>query len=128
MQRPCGEAVPPKTYLLRGDDGLYRIQWDHPEFDKGCLTLLSDGDFRNMFEPWDDCGLSGSSQLFRIEKGEGQEDQDGWRVRPVRGEGECVGIRGGADEREAVAVAEPCVEEASAGAGGDSSRQRFLID
>lgn len=124
MQRPCDEAVPPKTYLLAADDGLYRIQWDHPEHRKGCLTVLSDGDFRNMLEPWEDCGIGGTSQLFRIESAKGVE---GWRLRPVRGEWVCVGIRGGADETKAVAVAEACVDTPTT-VGADPSRQRFLID
>lgn len=132
MQRPCGEAVPPKTYLLAADDGLYRIQWDHPQHGKGCLTLLKHGEFRNMLEPWDDCRAGGTSQLFRIEpvegtgSVEGAERAEGWRLRPVEGEAVCVGIRGGAEEAEAVAVAESCVEGAGR-VGTDASRQVFLI-
>lgn len=48
-------------------------------------------------------------------------------LRPVRGEWVCVGIRGGADETEAVAVAEACVDTPTS-VGADPSRQRFLID
>ncbi|MDX2692527.1 helix-turn-helix domain-containing protein [Streptomyces ipomoeae] len=123
VQRPCAEAVPPRTYLLRADNGLYRIQWDNPEFGKGCLTLLNDGDFRHMLEPWDDCEVGGSSQLFRIERVEGT---DGWRLRPAQGDEVCVGIRGAAEEEGAAAVAEGCEELVTTG-GDDSGRQLFLI-
>ncbi|MFF6781082.1 helix-turn-helix domain-containing protein [Streptomyces sp. NPDC012510] len=132
MQRPCAEAVPPKTYLLKADDGLYRIQWDHPQHGPGCLTLLKHGEFKDRFEPWTDCRAGGNSQLFRIEPAgsvEGAEaaGAEGWRLRPVEGESVCVGIRGGAEEVESVAVAEPCVEGAGR-AGADAARQVFLID
>ncbi|GHB34149.1 hypothetical protein GCM10010377_26130 [Streptomyces viridiviolaceus] len=117
VQRPCGEAVPPTTSLLRAGDRSYRIQWDHPVHDKGCLTVLDDGPFRNTLEPWDDCSLPGASQLFRIERAEGGE---GWRLRPETGDDLCVGIRGDAGETGAAAVVEPCLD-------GAPPRQRFLI-
>ncbi|MGW0815987.1 helix-turn-helix domain-containing protein [Streptomyces viridiviolaceus] len=117
VQRPCGEAVPPTTSLLKAGDRSYRIQWDHPVHDKGCLTVLDDGPFRNTLEPWDDCSLPGASQLFRIERAEGGE---GWRLLPETGDDLCVGIRGGADETGAAAVVEPCLD-------GAPPRQRFLI-
>ncbi|MCL6734704.1 helix-turn-helix domain-containing protein [Streptomyces neyagawaensis] len=128
MQRPCEEAVPPKTYLLRADDGYYRIQWDHPRHGKGCLTLLSDSQFQHMFEPWDDCKVGGSSQLFRIERAEGtgKGTKGAWRLRPGRGDADiCVGMRGGPEEKCAVAVAEGCAD--ATGAGGASDAQLFLI-
>ncbi|SPF01660.1 helix-turn-helix domain-containing protein [Streptomyces sp. MA5143a] len=128
MQRPCEEAVPPKTYLLRADDGYYRIQWDHPRHGKGCLTLLSDSEFQHMFEPWDDCKVGGSSQLFRIERAEGtgKGTKGAWRLRPGRGEADvCVGMRGGPEEKGAVAVAEGCADATGAGGAGDA--QLFLI-
>lgn len=128
MQRPCEEAVPPKTYLLRADDGYYRIQWDHPRHGKGCLTLLSDSEFQHMFEPWDDCKVGGSSQLFRIERAEGtgKGPKGAWRLRPGRGDADvCVGMRGGPEEKGAVAVAEGCADATGAGGAGDA--QLFLI-
>lgn len=128
MQRPCEEAVPPKTYLLRADDGYYRIQWDHPRHGKGCLTLLSDSEFQHMFEPWDDCKVGGSSQLFRIERAEGtgKGTKNAWRLRPGRGDADvCVGMRGGPEEKGAVAVAQGCADATGAGGAGDA--QLFLI-
>ncbi|MBD0425150.1 helix-turn-helix domain-containing protein [Streptomyces sp. TRM S81-3] len=122
VQRPCGEAVPPETHLLKADDGTYRIQWDHPVEDTGCLTVLDDGAFRNMLEPWNNCAAPGRSQLFRIERAEGG---DGWRLRPEQRDGMCVGIRGDADELGAVAVVEPCANTRASSAV--SSRQVFLI-
>ncbi|WP_320776473.1 hypothetical protein [Streptomyces sp. CRN 30] len=129
VQRPCGEAVPPTTRLLKADSGLYRIQWDHPSEGKGCLTVLGEGDFRDRLEPWNDCALAGTAQLFRIERaggttGGGTTDGNDrpWRLRAAGSDDRCVGMRGDgdADEIGAVAVMEGC-----RGTGADG--QLFLI-
>jgi hypothetical protein len=117
VQRPCAEAVPPRTYLERAADGLYHIQWRHPVHGTGCLTVLADGPYRSTLEPWNDCRAGGAAQRFRIERAGGP---DRWRLRPAQDDGLCVGIRGEAEERGAVAVAERCAER-----GGDA--QVFLI-
>ncbi|MGX1274174.1 helix-turn-helix domain-containing protein [Streptomyces phaeoluteigriseus] len=117
VQRPCDQAVPPRTYLQRQDDGLYRIQWRHPQLGTGCLTVLTDGAYHNTLEPWDDCRAGGSAQLFRIE-GAGTAGQ--WRLRPALGDGLCLGMRGAAAEPGTAAVAERCAT------GGDPA-QVFLI-
>ncbi|MGW0706631.1 helix-turn-helix domain-containing protein [Streptomyces sp. NPDC002643] len=124
VQRPCAEAVPPRTYLLRADDGLYRIQWDNPQFGKGCLTLLVDGVFRNRLEPWNDCDAGGDSQLFRIERAEGTK---GWRLRSALGDDMCVGIDGDAGERGAPAVVEGCDDREGSDGVAVGDRQLFLI-
>ncbi|MFB7500867.1 helix-turn-helix domain-containing protein [Streptomyces sp. NPDC056161] len=121
VQRPCAQAVPPRTYLLRADNGLYRVQWDHPVEGKGCLTLLVDEPFRNMLEPRNDC--TAASQRFRIDRAEGI---DGWRLRPEEDDRMCVAIRGAGGAAGAAAVAERCADEAADGSGGDD-RQLFLI-
>ncbi|GAA3823647.1 helix-turn-helix domain-containing protein [Streptomyces phyllanthi] len=116
VQRPCEQAVPPTTTLLRADDGLYRVRWDHPQHGPGCLTVLPGGPFRSMLEPWTDCE-AGDSQRFRIEKADGKGR---WRLRSALDDGQCVTIRGGADEVGAVAVMKKC-------AGRDDADQVFLI-
>ncbi|GGS19367.1 helix-turn-helix transcriptional regulator [Streptomyces griseoviridis] len=121
VQRPCAQAVPPTTSLVRSEGGRYRVQWDHPSNGKGCLTLLGEGEFRNLLEPWNDCAVPGTAQLFRIERAEGAP---GWRLRPEGDPTLCVGIRGGADMAGAAAV-EPCATAPDG--GGTAARQRFLI-
>ncbi|MFD3626086.1 helix-turn-helix domain-containing protein [Streptomyces sp. NPDC058698] len=117
VQRPCTEAVPPRTHLRRAEDGRYQIRFDHPRFGPGCLTVLSDGPFRGTLEPWDDCGAGGDSQWFHIEEADGK---DRWRLRSARDGTLCVGIDGGAKETGVALRAEPCAEPA-----GDD--QVFLI-
>ncbi|USQ85160.1 XRE family transcriptional regulator [Streptomyces phaeoluteigriseus] len=117
VQRPCDQAVPPRTYLERRNDGLYRIQWRHPQLGTGCLTVLTDGAYRDTLEPWDDCRAGGSAQLFRIERAGGSGQ---WRLRPALDDGLCLGMRGAAAEPGAAAMAERC-------ATGGSRAQVFLI-
>ncbi|MFI2506104.1 helix-turn-helix domain-containing protein [Streptomyces sp. NPDC018972] len=117
VERPCAEAVPPRVYLQRADDGLYQIQFHHPVHGPGCLTVLGDGAFKGTLEPWKDCRAGGDSQWFRIERADGT---DGWRLRSAQDDALCVGIRGGAGEAGAAAVMERCAER-----GGDD--QVFLI-
>jgi hypothetical protein len=117
VQRPCAEAVPPRTYLQRADDGLYQIQFHHPQHGAGCLTVLGDGAFQGTLEPWEDCRAGGNSQWFRVERADGT---DRWRLRSARDDGLCVGVRGGAEEAGAAAMVERCAER-------DADDQVFLI-
>ena len=117
VQRPCAEAVPPRVYLQRADDGRYQIQFRHPEHGTGCLTVLGDGTFKGTLEPWEDCRAGGNSQWFRVERADGG---DRWRLRSAQDDALCVGVRGGAEEAGAAVAAEHCAER-----GGDD--QVFLI-
>ncbi|MFJ4645301.1 RICIN domain-containing protein [Streptomyces bobili] len=117
VQRPCDQAVPPRTYLQRQDDGLYRIQWRHPQHGTGCLTVLTDGPYRNTLEPWDDCRSGGPAQLFRIERA-GAAGQ--WRLRPALDDGLCLGMSAAAAEPGTAAMAQRC-------AAGGNPAQVFLI-
>jgi hypothetical protein len=103
--------------LQRADDGLYQILFHHPVHGPGCLTVLNDAAFKGTLEPWTDCRAGGESQWFRIERADGT---DGWRLRPARDGGLCVGIRGGAEEAGAAVAVERCAE-------GDADDQVFLI-
>ncbi|MDG5801605.1 hypothetical protein P9869_02805 [Streptomyces ossamyceticus] len=71
------------------------------------------------------------SQRFRIERAEGtvkgtKGTKGAWRLRPRRGDADvCVGMRGGPEEKGAVAVAEGCADATGAGGAGDA--QLLLI-
>lgn len=117
VQRPCTDAVPPRTYLQRTDDGLYRIQWRHPRHGTGCLTVLAAGDYRGTLEPWDDCRAAGPAQLFLIEQ---SGTSARWRIRPAYDDGLCLDIHGETAETGAAAMTEPCT-------AADGRTQAFLI-
>ncbi|CAM5237251.1 Potassium-transporting ATPase ATP-binding subunit [Streptomyces hirsutus] len=132
VQRPCTEAVPPRTYLQRESDGLYIIKWDHPDHGPGCLTVLDGGPFHGMLEPWPwkACQGGSTAQRFRIERAPGG-GTDHWRFRPAQdAEPLCVGIREsaedpdgsqGSDKAGAVAVAQRCTVQ-------DANGQVFIIE
>lgn len=132
VQRPCAEAVPPRTYLQRESDGLYIIKWDHPDHGPGCLTVLDGGPFHGMLEPWPwkACQGGSTAQRFRIERAPGG-GTDHWRFRPAQdAEPLCVGIREsaedpdgsqGSDKAGAVAVAQRCTVQ-------DANGQVFIIE
>ncbi|MFF0166459.1 helix-turn-helix domain-containing protein [Streptomyces prasinus] len=132
VQRPCTEAVPPRTYLQRESDGLYVIKWDHPDHGPACLTVLDGGPFHGMLEPWPwkACRGGSTAQRFRIEPAPGG-GTDHWRFRPAQdAEPLCVGIREsaedpdgsqGSDKAGAVAVAQRCTVQ-------DANGQVFIIE
>ncbi|MFC5959313.1 RICIN domain-containing protein [Streptomyces pratens] len=132
VQRPCAEAVPPRTYLQRESDGLYIIKWDNPDHGPGCLTVLDGGPFHGMLEPWPwkACQGGSTAQRFRIERAPGG-GTDHWRFRPAQdAEPLCVGIREsaedpdgsqGSDKAGAVAVAQWCTVQ-------DANGQVFIIE
>ncbi|NYI08210.1 XRE family transcriptional regulator [Allostreptomyces psammosilenae] len=115
VQRPCAEAVPPRTRLHGIGDGRHHIQWDHPEHGLGCLTALADGAAAGLFEPRDDCSGDHPDQRFRFEPLAGPDGA--YRIRVGQGD-RCVGIRDGERTAGAEAVQEPCA---------DSAAQRFLV-
>jgi transcriptional regulator with XRE-family HTH domain len=125
VQRPCAEATPPRTYLQRESDGLYVIKWEHPEHGPGCLTVLDEGPFRGMLEPWNWnlCQGDSGAQRFSVERAP-DGDRDHWRLRSVQDASRpCVGIRAGAGdagEAGAVAVVQRC-------AARDADQQVFVI-
>lgn len=112
VQRTCAQAAVPRTYLEPAGEGLYRIQWHHPQEGKGCLTVMSSGPVKGMLEPRNNCA---QATLFRVEAA--SADNDGFRLRPANAT-TCIGIAGNDTTAGAEAVEEPCT------AGVD---QRFLI-
>ncbi|WP_037679654.1 RICIN domain-containing protein [Streptomyces griseus] len=113
VQLPCAQATVPRTYLEPAGEGLYRIQWHHPELGKGCLTVMSSGPVRAMLEPRDDCA---HATLFRLTPVGGERARD-YSLRPSTG-GRCVGIAG-----DDTAVGAEAVEERCTGAAD----QRFFV-
>ncbi|MGP4001683.1 helix-turn-helix domain-containing protein [Streptomyces sp. 8N706] len=107
VQRPCAQATPPRTYLKPLGDGLYSIQWHHPELGVGCLTVVAGGPLKDTLEPWDDCSAGRPAQHFRIEP-VGASASEGYRLRLASGTDLCVGIRGDDTTASAEAVREPC--------------------
>ncbi|MFE2588392.1 helix-turn-helix domain-containing protein [Streptomyces anthocyanicus] len=112
-QLPCARATVPRTYLEPAGDGLYRIQWHHPEEGKGCLTVMSTGPVKGMLEPRDDC-----SEATRFRLAAAADDGEGFRLRPADGSG-CIGI---ADDDDTTVGAEAIEERCT-----DAADQRFLV-
>jgi hypothetical protein len=113
VQLPCARSTVPRTYLEPVGEGLYRIQWHHPEEGKGCLTVMSSGPVKGMLEPRNDCT---HATLVRLEA-DPAEDAEGVRIRPVTGS-RCIGIADDLTTEGAEAVEERCTGEAD---------QRFLV-
>ncbi|WP_157878503.1 helix-turn-helix domain-containing protein [Streptomyces chattanoogensis] len=114
VQRPCKEAVPPRTYLKVAGADRYRIQWDHPDEGTGCLVLLRDPALDGLLEPHDDCTPTGPAERFRVESA----GKSVYRIRPGDGDDRCLAVQGGGGARGTVVRAERCTEADS---------QKFLI-
>jgi hypothetical protein len=115
VQRPCGKAPVPRTYLESAGEGTYRIQWHHPEQGKGCLTVMSSGPVRGMLEPRDRCA---QATRFRLEF-TAADSAEGFQLRPTDGgSGRCIGIADDDTDEGAEAIEEACT------GGAD---QRFVI-
>ncbi|MER7108743.1 RICIN domain-containing protein [Streptomyces sp. NPDC000229] len=112
VQRPCDEAAPQSTMLEPVRENLYRIQWHHPDYGKGCLKALTSGTGAGLLEPWDECE---EGSLFRVEPS--GPPAEGKFVLRVEGQG-CVGIKGSSAASGAEAVMETCKGK---------GRQVFLI-
>ncbi|MEW2289298.1 hypothetical protein [Streptomyces sp. NPDC047841] len=112
VQRPCAEAAPQSTLLEPAGDGRYHIVWYHPDYGRGCLKALTDGDGAGLLEPMDVCS---DGSLFTIEPS-GELRKGGFVLR-VEGSG-CVGIAGSSSAHGAEAVMQRCEGK---------GRQVFLI-
>jgi hypothetical protein len=119
-QRSCAEHTEPRTFLEPVDGGFFHIQWHHPEFGIGCLTVLDSGPAENMLEPWTDCNGRRPAQLFRIELVEPVDPggPETYRFRPF-GRNQCLGIRADETAPDAEAIRERCTGAAD---------QAFVVD
>jgi len=90
-QRPCTTSVLPRVYLEPLSRNTVQIQWHHPKYGIGCLTVLLDGPGRDLLEPRDDCADDNPAQQFRIEQF-GPPAAAHFRIHPVV-TGECLSRR-----------------------------------
>ncbi|MET9349750.1 RICIN domain-containing protein [Streptomyces termitum] len=113
VQLPCARAAVPRTYLEPVGEGLYRVQWHHPQMGKGCLTVMGADQIKDMLEPRPDCA---QGTLFRLEP-TAADSAGTFRLRPAHGS-RCIGILDNDTTEGAEAIEEPCTGAAD---------QRFLI-
>lgn len=113
VQRLCAQATVPRTYLEPAGEGLYRIQWHHPQEGKGCLTVMSTGPVKGMLEPRNNCA---QATLFRLEATAAGSAQ-GFQFRPANSN-TCIGIADDDTTEGAEAIEERCTGTAS---------HRFLV-
>ncbi|MFI0219071.1 XRE family transcriptional regulator [Streptomyces lydicus] len=90
-QDSCAQAAPPHTYVEPVGENLVQIQWHHPKYGIGCLTLLRDGPGRDLIEPRDDCAEDNPAQQFRIEP-IGPPASAHFLLRPAA-TGQCLSVR-----------------------------------
>ncbi|MEV0123322.1 RICIN domain-containing protein [Streptomyces sp. NPDC050703] len=90
-QRRCGKSGSPQLYLEPVGRDTVQIQWHHPKYGIGCLTVLPSGPGRDLLEPRDDCAEDNRAQQFRIERF-GPPSTGHFRIRPV-GSGHCLSLR-----------------------------------
>ncbi|MFC3899239.1 helix-turn-helix domain-containing protein [Lentzea rhizosphaerae] len=81
-QQPCADAVLPRVFVEPVRDNVVQIQWHHPKYSIGCLTVLLDGPGRDLLEPRDDCADDNPAQQFRLEPF-GPSAAARFRIRPV---------------------------------------------
>ncbi|WP_049580756.1 XRE family transcriptional regulator [Streptomyces sp. SBT349] len=90
-QRPCAKAELPRVFLEPLGQDIVQIQWHHPEFSIGCLTVLLDGPGENLLEPREDCADTDRAQQFRVDP-LGPSAATHFRLRPVVTD-QCLGLR-----------------------------------
>ncbi|MGW3426145.1 helix-turn-helix domain-containing protein [Streptomyces phaeochromogenes] len=90
-QQLCAEAVQPRVFLEPLGKNIVQIQWHHPKYSIGCLTVLLKGPGRDLLEPRDDCADDDRAQQFRIDP-VGPSAAAHFRLRPVS-TGRCLSLR-----------------------------------
>lgn len=117
VQFPCAGRTLPRTYLEPVGDGMVQIQWHHPVHGIGCLTVIRDGDGRDLLEPRDACDDDQPTQRFLVEP-VGPPEALGLRLH-VADTDRCLGLRGEELGESVELVQGPCSEAAA---------QRFRIE
>ncbi|MEW2439628.1 XRE family transcriptional regulator [Streptomyces caniferus] len=90
-QRSCTNVALPQVFLEPLGKEIVQIQWHHPKYGIGCLTVLLKGPGIDLLEPRDDCADDNRTQQFHIERF-GPPDTVHFRIRPVI-TGRCLGLR-----------------------------------
>ncbi|MBB6438640.1 RICIN domain-containing protein [Streptomyces candidus] len=83
-----------------------QIQWHHPQYGIGCLTVLADGPGRDPIESRDDCADGNPAAQFRLELF-GPRAAIHLRIRPAV-TGQCPGLRGQDTQDGAEVVHDRC--------------------
>ncbi|MEU9335555.1 XRE family transcriptional regulator [Streptomyces sp. NPDC048290] len=103
VQLPCAHATVPRTYLEPMGEGLYRIQWHHPQEGKGCLAVMGADQLKGMLEPRVNCA---QGTLFRFESATAS-GTPGFRLRPSTSS-RCIGLVEDDTAEGAEAIEERC--------------------
>jgi hypothetical protein len=90
-QHPCAGATLPRVFLEPVGQDVVQIQWHHPQYGVGCLTVLLEGPGRDLVEPREDCAEDDPAQRFRIEPF-GPPAAARFRIRPVLTD-HCLSLR-----------------------------------
>ncbi|MFD5111887.1 MULTISPECIES: RICIN domain-containing protein [unclassified Streptomyces] len=85
VQHACADAAVPRVYLEALGEDIYRIQWHHPEYDRGCLDVDEALTGPGALVSPRDCA-DADNQKFRLQPSHG-----GFRLRPVHS-GLCIGF------------------------------------
>ncbi|MFE9889434.1 helix-turn-helix domain-containing protein [Streptomyces scopuliridis] len=119
VQQDCEKAnsAPPVTLLERVDEGIYRIQWSHPEHGLGCLTVDEGGTGNGYLLAPQACEEDQPQQRFLMEAVD-TPVADGYRLRPMNS-GKCVGFVDPAMAKGAELVQSSCT---------GSTEQEFFIE
>ncbi|NEC33812.1 XRE family transcriptional regulator [Streptomyces rubrogriseus] len=116
-QRHCTETVLPRVFLEPLSKDIVQIQWHHPKYSIGCLTVLPTGQGRNLLEPRNDCADNNKAQQFRLELF-GPPAAGHFRLHPVS-TGQCLSLRDEDTEAGAEIVQGRC---------SGATDQEFLIE
>lgn len=116
-QRLCSKVSLPHVFLEPLAENTVQIQWHHPKYGIGCLTVLVKKPGRDLLEPRDDCADNNRAQQFRIERF-GSSATTHFRIRPVI-TGQCLSLRDQGTEEGAEVVQGRC---------SGASDQDFLIN
>ncbi|MGW5051385.1 helix-turn-helix domain-containing protein [Actinokineospora sp. NPDC004072] len=116
-QRPCTQADLPRVFIEPLGVDVVQIQWHHPKYRIGCLTVLLDGPGRDLLEPRDDCADDNPAQRFRLELF-GPPAAAHFRIRPTITD-HCLSLRDQDTESGAEVVQGRC---------SGAADQDFLIE
>ncbi len=110
VQRSCGQATTPRTYLLPQGNGLFKIQWHSTQAGIRCLMVFPFSTVPDLLETTTDCA---GANVFYIEAVETPVPNT-YRIHTLYTPERkfCVGITNSATTEGAAAKQEPCTERA----------------
>jgi hypothetical protein len=105
-QMPCAEVLLPHVYMEPVANNVVQLQWQHPEHNIGCLTVLLDGPARDLLEPRDKCDDNDPAQRFQVER----TTNNNFRFRATI-TNLCLGLRTPATEQGAEITQTRCTNK-----------------